>query len=143
MSATLVQETGFSREAVVALSEMKNEPTWLRDARLRAWDTYESLPMPARTDEEWRRTDFRALKLGNLHPFSPNGHKEPSLEALLAGFENSGVADRSALCRHPGAEGRCHRLGGSQSRIWLPRASSIAISILPPASMRSCSSSTS
>ena len=48
MSATLVQETGFSRDAVVALSEMKNEPTWLRDARLRAWDTYESLPMPAR-----------------------------------------------------------------------------------------------
>ena len=96
MSITLTQETGFSRDAVVALSAMKNEPAWLRDARLRAWDTYESLPMPARTDEEWRRTDFRALKLGNLHPFSPNGHKEPSLETLLSGFENKGVADRSA-----------------------------------------------
>ena len=87
MSVTLTQETGFSRDAVVALSELKNEPTWLRDARLQAWDTYESLPMPARTDEEWRRTDFRALKFGHLHPFQPNGHKEPSLEALLSGFE--------------------------------------------------------
>jgi Fe-S cluster assembly protein SufD len=97
MSATLTDKTGFSRDAVVALSDMKNEPTWLRDARLRAWDTYESIPMPARTDEEWRRTDFRALKLGLLTPFSPNGHKEPSLEALLSGFENNGVAERSAL----------------------------------------------
>jgi Fe-S cluster assembly protein SufD len=96
MSATLTDKTGFSRDAVVALSEMKNEPAWLRDARLRAWDTYESIPMPSRTDEEWRRTDFRALKFGNLHPFSPNGHKEPSLEALLAVFENNGVADRQA-----------------------------------------------
>jgi Fe-S cluster assembly protein SufD len=96
MSATLTDKTGFSRDAVVALSEMKQEPTWLRDARLRAWDTYESIPMPARTDEEWRRTDFRALKLGLLTPFSPNGHKEPSLEALLSGFENNGVADRAA-----------------------------------------------
>ncbi|MCO5223300.1 MAG: Fe-S cluster assembly protein SufD [Thermomicrobiales bacterium] len=96
MSATLTQETGFSRDAVVALSEMKNEPTWLRDARLQAWDVYESIPMPARTDEEWRRTDVRALKLGNLHPFSPNGHKEPSLESLLSGFEKGGVTDRDA-----------------------------------------------
>ncbi len=52
--------------------------------------------MPARTDEEWRRTDFRALKLGNLHPFSPNGHKAPSLEALLSGFENNGITDHAA-----------------------------------------------
>lgn len=96
MSATLTQETGFSRDAVVALSELKNESTWLRDKRLQAWDIYESIPMPARTDEEWRRTDFRALKLGNLHPFSPNGHKEPSLESLLSGFENNGIVDHAA-----------------------------------------------
>ena len=143
MSATLTHETGFSRDAVVALSEMKNEPTWLRDARLQAWDTYESLPMPARTDEEWRRTDFRALKLGNLHPFSPNGHKEPSLEALLAGFENNGVADRAAPGRHPRAEGRRHRLVRSECRPRRQGRHLHSISIPPPASMRSCSSSTS
>ncbi len=96
MSATVTQETGFSRDAVVALSELKQEPTWLRDARLQAWDIYESLPMPGRTDEEWRRTDFRGLKWGHLHPFSPNGHQEPSLEKLLSGFENNGVSDHAA-----------------------------------------------
>lgn len=96
MSTTMLQETGFSRDAVVALSELKQEPTWLRDARLQAWDLYESLPMPGRTDEEWRRTDFRALKFGHLHPFSPNGHKATSLESLLSGFENSGVSDPKA-----------------------------------------------
>ena len=54
---------GFSRDAVVALSASRNEPEWVLEARLAAWDIYESLPMPARSDEEWRRTDLRRLKL--------------------------------------------------------------------------------
>ena len=38
----------------------------MRDARLAAWETYETLPVPQRTDEEWRRTDLRGLKLDRL-----------------------------------------------------------------------------
>ena len=70
-SATL----GFSREAVLALAEQRGEPDWLRELRLRAWDTYESLPMPTRSDEEWRRTDLRGLKLDQLAPFSTDAHQ--------------------------------------------------------------------
>ena len=61
--------TGFSREAVEALSRSRNEPDWVREARLAAWETYESLPMPTRSDEEWRRTDLRRLKLDRFAPF--------------------------------------------------------------------------
>lgn len=86
MSATLTRDaalTGFSREAVEALSHWKQEPDWVREARLAAWDIYESLPMPKRTDEEWRRTDIRTLKLDVLKPFAePNGSPTTNLAAL-------------------------------------------------------------
>jgi Fe-S cluster assembly protein SufD len=35
----------------------KGEPDWLRDRRRTALESYERLPMPSKTDEEWRRTD--------------------------------------------------------------------------------------
>jgi Fe-S cluster assembly protein SufD len=35
--------------------------TFLRDYRLRAWETFERLPMPTVADEAWRRTDLRGL----------------------------------------------------------------------------------
>ena len=47
---------------VEALSKLNNEPQWLLDRRLAAWEIYLSLPMPTTSDEAWRRTDFRRLK---------------------------------------------------------------------------------
>jgi Fe-S cluster assembly protein SufD len=35
----------------------RGEPDWLRDRRRKALDTFERLPAPSKTDEEWRRTD--------------------------------------------------------------------------------------
>ena len=46
--------TGFTREAVVELSRLRNEPQWMADWRLAAWDVYESLPMPQRNEESGR-----------------------------------------------------------------------------------------
>jgi Fe-S cluster assembly protein SufD len=67
--ATDVRTTeGFSRAAVEALSAARNEPDWLREWRLAAWATYEATPMPTRQDEDWRRTDLRALKLDQFAP---------------------------------------------------------------------------
>ena len=45
---------GFSREN---LGELQGEPAWLRERREGALATFERLPAPSRTDEEWRRTD--------------------------------------------------------------------------------------
>jgi Fe-S cluster assembly protein SufD len=55
-----------SREAVVNNAQTKNEPEWLVERRLSAWEAFERLPMPSRSDEEWRRTDIRPLKLAEL-----------------------------------------------------------------------------
>jgi Fe-S cluster assembly protein SufD len=43
-------------------SVLQGEPDWLRERRLSALATYERLPMPSKTDEEWRRTDISGLK---------------------------------------------------------------------------------
>lgn len=77
--------TGFSREAVEALSRGKNEPQWVLDARLAAWDVYESLPFPTRQDEEWRRTDLRRLKLDRFAPFSGLDQRVENLAELEQG----------------------------------------------------------
>ena len=63
-----------SRETALELSRRAAEPDWMRDLRLRSWQTYESLPMPTRQDEEWRRTDLRAMALDRLSVTTPNGH---------------------------------------------------------------------
>ena len=51
----------YTRADVEALSAAQNEPDWLRESRLRAWEIYESLPMPTLKDEDWRRTDYRHI----------------------------------------------------------------------------------
>jgi Fe-S cluster assembly protein SufD len=98
MDATITKAnalTGFSREAVEELSRSKSEPSWVLEARLAAFDTFEQLPFPQRTDEEWRRTDLRALKLDRLTPFAGVGDRVESLNGLLGAVEDGGVSNES------------------------------------------------
>src|SRR5262245_65607934 len=98
MEATITEPTtftGFSREAVEDLSARKDEPAWVLDARLAAWKTYERLPMPKRTDEEWRRTDLRGLKLDRLVPFAGVGERVEKLDGHLATVQAGGVPSES------------------------------------------------
>jgi Fe-S cluster assembly protein SufD len=43
-------------------SVLQGEPDWLQKRRLSALAMYEGLPLPSKTDEEWRRTDISGLK---------------------------------------------------------------------------------
>ena len=65
--------TTFTREALVELSNTLDEPAWMRDLRLEAFEQYERLPMPTTDDEPWRRTNIRRLKLNEIGP-SLNGN---------------------------------------------------------------------
>lgn len=44
--STFKSEKGLSRDVVKQISEMKNEPGWMTDIRLQAYDIFESKPMP-------------------------------------------------------------------------------------------------
>ncbi len=68
-----VARRGFTDEAVHELIASRNEPGWMREKRLDAWRIYQSLPMPSRTDEEWRRTDLSRLRLGEVSPYAEGG----------------------------------------------------------------------
>lgn len=59
--ATSVAAPRYTRDDVEALSAERDEPKWLRESRLMAWEVYEDLPMPSLSEEEWRRTDYRHI----------------------------------------------------------------------------------
>jgi len=66
-----VLEAGqFTRRAVEAISERHDEPKWVRDARLRAFETFERLPWPTTREEKWRRTDLKDLRADALAPYA-------------------------------------------------------------------------
>ena len=68
------QAPPLSRADVEALSARYNEPDWLCQKRLAAWDLYESMPMPTTRDEAWRRTDYRAIDWTSAGALlAPNG----------------------------------------------------------------------
>ncbi len=100
MEASVQEATkGFSRRAAEELSLRRGEPDWVREMRLSAWDTYEAIPMPKRTDEEWRRTDIRRVPIDDVVPFTELRDKAGSrqdlparvLSALSTGVEDSGL----------------------------------------------------
>jgi Fe-S cluster assembly protein SufD len=80
-----VARRGFTEEAVKELIERRGEPEWMQQRRLDSWKAYESIPMPTRQDEEWRRTDLRGLRLDEIEPYgaegAPQGTPLPDAEA--------------------------------------------------------------
>jgi Fe-S cluster assembly protein SufD len=93
---------GFSEEAINEISWAKDEPDWLRRRRAEAWAAWQSMPMPSRKDEEWRRTDISGLDLDSVIPFlnesSGVESQEDLPEALRASLEDTG--ERGGLVVH-------------------------------------------
>jgi Fe-S cluster assembly protein SufD len=92
MEASVQEATkGFSRRAAEELSWRRQEPEWVREKRLEAWAAFESIPMPVRTDEEWRRTDIRRLPIQDVAPFAGvDGKTTPITELPVEVAENIG-----------------------------------------------------
>ncbi|HEY2155997.1 MAG TPA: Fe-S cluster assembly protein SufD [Isosphaeraceae bacterium] len=76
--------TGFSEAAFDAFLKARDEPEWLRARRKEAFELSRSLPWPTLRDEEWRRTDIRALKLNQFAPADSNAAPSNEDRAALA-----------------------------------------------------------
>jgi Fe-S cluster assembly protein SufD len=74
---------GFTEPAFEAFLKSRDEPAWLTERRREAFARFRAAPMPSLRDEEWRRTDIRALKLDAFAPPAPH---EPS-PSTRAAFE--------------------------------------------------------
>jgi Fe-S cluster assembly protein SufD len=81
--------TEFEEDDVLALSESKGEPEWMRQRRLEAWRVFRDTPKPKTTDEAWRRTDIRRLKLNQVTPAIGGAqlHDLPSRLSEMVGSE--------------------------------------------------------
>ncbi|MBI5032246.1 MAG: Fe-S cluster assembly protein SufD [Chloroflexi bacterium] len=84
-AATTNLDLGFSRNAIEILSQLKQEPDWVRARRLEAWHLYEETPLPAANDELWRRTSLKDLKFDSVVPFAPNQNAN-AIDALPEKF---------------------------------------------------------
>src|SRR5947207_8228652 len=76
-STTIPTTNGFTESAFEAFLKHRDEPAWLIDRRRAAFAQFQASPWPTSRDEEWRRTDIRALKLG---AFAPPTDQEPSAQ---------------------------------------------------------------
>ncbi len=68
----------FTKEQVTELSNHLNEPDWMRDFRLNAFEVYEQTPIPTTEEEAWRRTNLRRFRPKN---FAPSVNGEANLDA--------------------------------------------------------------
>jgi len=66
--ATRTLTTGFTEQTFGSLLTGNHDPEWVIRRRREAWKSFVAQPMPALNDEEWRRTDIRALKLDAFVP---------------------------------------------------------------------------
>src|ERR1017187_9392537 len=68
-------KAGFTEEAFEAFLHDRDDPSWLIDRRREAFACFQAFAWPSVRDEEWRRTDMRALKIDG---FAPPAAGEPS-----------------------------------------------------------------
>ena len=70
---------------VEALIARGDEPQWLVDRRRSAWRTYEAMDLPDLGDEEWRRTDVRAMRFDGVRLVTAAAAADVARDVLLAG----------------------------------------------------------
>jgi Fe-S cluster assembly protein SufD len=63
MSQVATTAAGFSTDSFEAYLTSRQEPAWLVEKRREAWRTFNELELPARSEEEWMRTDIRMLRM--------------------------------------------------------------------------------
>ena len=78
-----IAQTGFTQEAFDEFLANRVEPAWLTVLRNEAWDAFHQIALPARNQEEWRRTDLRMLRLEAFGVPSPSAPQVAVPEGLL------------------------------------------------------------
>ena len=98
----VLKSKGISADTVKALSSFKDEPGWLTERRLQAWDAFEKLPMPSLRDEAWRYTDISDVRIEDFLPYapSPDAASEDELPEAVRGLIDEGEENSALLVQH-------------------------------------------
>lgn len=74
----------IAKERVDEITRQTAEPAWLKDSRLKAFESYLKIPTPSNRDENWRRTEVDALDLAALNVVvSDSKEKEAAQEPAV------------------------------------------------------------
>ncbi len=91
MSTAPTLQLGFTQETFQAFLDARREPAWLVDRRREAWQHFANTPMPDTSQEEWRRTDIRMLRLDRFGlPAVASEETVPPRSVLAEGLELGG-----------------------------------------------------
>jgi Fe-S cluster assembly protein SufD len=96
MTGMTASASPFSEEALESLLKSRSEPDWVLSERREAWERFQELEWPGRSEEEWRRTDLRGFKLDR---FAPVRELSEQLQArsLPPGLLTAGVSLAGSL----------------------------------------------
>lgn len=102
MSAIIDTPPGIDADRFAQhLSACNNLPQWWTETKQAAWERYNALPMPGRTDENWRFSNFGALDLSGYLIPQERATTTPDLPAFPRTaeivFSNGQVASHSTL----------------------------------------------
>lgn len=83
-SAPVAAQSGFpfTAQMIPSFANGAKEATFLRQYRKAAWAQYEKLPLPTTSEEAWRRTDIRPLKVSSFQ-LPAKSAKLPAIPARL------------------------------------------------------------
>jgi Fe-S cluster assembly protein SufD len=94
-TATSRGQRELTRETLEELARRRQEPDWLLELRLAAFDTYSSLSLPTQHTEGWRRTSLSGLRIDDLSPLdAPSVNVQASDQRVL-------VMDLAEASREP------------------------------------------
>ena len=90
----------FDKAAVEKIISQNNEPDWLAHKRRLAWSVFEDTPMPATSDEAWRRTGLKRVKWNQISPDAPTAIQPvAALQDLPQNLQDLLDANREAAGR--------------------------------------------
>ena len=95
----LPTQPGLTEPASRAIGAFRGDPDWVRLRRTAGWEAWESIPLPTRLTEGWRRANLRFLALDQVVPAATPSPRVDELEQLPAAlidqmqteFEQGGV----------------------------------------------------
>jgi len=102
----------YEETAVVAASQQRGEPAWLRERRAEAARAFAALPMPTPALRPWRYVDLAGLDLGAVAPAAVSVTVEGALPSgvyvgsLAAGLAQVQAAEARLGTLLPATEGR-------------------------------------
>ncbi len=91
------------------LSQRAYLPAWWLEAKKAAWNQFNALPLPSRTDENWRFSDLKGLNLSGFTVPEDHAQQIPNVasfpEAAEIVFSNRQVVARSHVSAELAAKG--------------------------------------